>query len=91
MEKSRDKSKTEAIIVIFNELRHRINVFGISESFQFLDERIMIKLQEIVKMFFPEFGGRARADEVVQIDRRSTSLDELQVEKFHFCRSKIWI
>ena len=65
MEESGDESKAEAIIVIFNELRHRINVFRISKHFQFLHQRIVVKLQKVFEMRFPELRRRARADEVV--------------------------
>ena len=88
MEESSCHSKWKAVIVIRDELLHWINVFRISHHLEFLDEILMIESKQLVEMIRPEFGRRAGAEEVVQVDGRSGALDELQVDEFDFVTSE---
>ncbi len=60
-----------------DQLRHGIDALAVAHSFEFVHQAVVIKLDEVVEVGFPELRGRARAKEVVEVDGWTAHLDEL--------------
>jgi hypothetical protein len=86
MEESDEQSKTIAIIVVLQELRHRVNVFRISKHFQLFDEDVVIELDQFVEMIRSEFGSCARTEKVVlkiKIKNKTNKFTQFDSVKFN--------
>jgi hypothetical protein len=60
-----------------DQLRHGVDALVVAHSFEFVHQAVVIKLDEVIEVSFPELRGRARAKEVVEVDGRTAHLDEL--------------
>jgi hypothetical protein len=86
MEESDEQSKTIAVIVVLEELRHRVDVFRISKHVQLFDEDVVIELYQFVEMIRSEFSSCARTEKVVlkiKIKNKTNKLPQFESEKFN--------
>ena len=89
MKHSDNQPESEAIVVVLNKLGHRVDVITVAQPFELCNENVVIDLEQVVEMLFPEMRGRARTEEVVEVDRGPTHFYKLEVNEFDLVTSEM--
>ena len=89
MKHSDNQPESEAIVVVLNKLGHRVDVITVAQPFELCNENVVIDFEQVVEMLFPEMRGRARTEEVVEVDRGPTHFYKLEVNEFDLVTSEM--